>query len=204
MLRNAEMSVLATLFGFVVVVATAPFVSASATPGQIHEVKRGTVNLRAGPGTDAKVMRTLEAGARLMEFARKGRWYRVKEMGRVGPEGWVRGDLIAPEVLPEPVPQPAPEVAGRPPEEGQPAPDVEDDDGRYTVYPGLATGRRNVRNRAFVPWGGTVKRKKRGRKKHGARGGHNKKRVLRSPAPRGTSRNLGWPRSGGVPNIGSF
>lgn len=204
MLRRVEKTALAALCGLFLVVATAPLMPVSATPGQIHEVKRGTVNLRAGPGTDAKIVRTLKAGTRVMEFARKGRWYRVKEMGRVGPEGWIRGDLIAPETRPAPEPEPAPDAAGPPPEEGQPVPYVEGDDGRYYVSPGFGPRRRDLRNRAFVPWGVTVKRKTRPRKKDKTGGGHGKKRVLGTPDARGPSRNLGGPRSGGAPNIGSF
>ena len=176
---------------------------AHATPGQIHEVQRPEVNLRAGPDTGAKVIGKLERGARVMEFARKGRWVRVKQMGRVGPEGWVHGALIAPEKLPEP---PEPEAPAPPADEPGAAGSTGNDGGpRYSDDPGAAIGL-GVQDRAFVPWGVTIKRKHRGRKgkgRHG-RGGKGRKAdvKIRPVAPSG--RNLGWPRPSGAPNIGTF
>jgi hypothetical protein len=182
-----------------------------ATPGQIHEVTQPQINLRAGPGADTKVMRTLEAGDRVMEFARKGRWYRVKQMGRVGPEGWVRGDMIAPEVLPAPEPEFAPDAGRGPTGEVQPERYVDEDDGRYYTYPRFHHGRRALRNRAFLPWGVTVKHKRRDHKKgkKERHRGHDDAKTRRSSfrpgrAVRGTSRNLGGPRGGGARNIGTF
>jgi len=179
---------------------------AVATPGQIHEVKRPEVNLRAGPGTDAKVIGSLEQGARVMEFAREGRWFRVKQMGRVGPEGWVHGALIAPEKLLEPE-SPAPPGSTRPPADERGTGGSSDDDGRrYYGDPG--GGFRDVlRDRAFLPWGVTVKRKGHGGKRHGDRGRKRHRhggKAAKGGAVRPGVRNLGWPRQSGAPNIGTF
>lgn len=103
---------------------------ARATPGQIHLVDRAAVNLRAGPGTETEIIGRLRRGDRVMEFERRGDWVRVRPMGRVGREGWVHGELLAPEAR-------APAGPGNPTAEGGPAPVtvtvevtvVDDDDG---------------------------------------------------------------------------
>jgi hypothetical protein len=176
---------------------------AFATPGQIHEVKRPEVNLRAAPGTDAKVIGSLEEGARLMEFGRKGRWFKVKEMGRVGPEGWVHGALIAPEALPEPAAAAPPQ---RPADESKPDDYSNGGDGPVYYDPPLGRYRDRLRDRAFVPWGVTVKRKGRrhkgkGHHGHGDRAGKGDAKAQTRPPP---ARNLGSPRRSGAPNLGTF
>lgn len=176
---------------------------AFATPGQIHEVTRPEVNLRAAPGTGAKVVGSLEEGARVMEFARKGRWFRVKQMGRVGPEGWVHGALIAPEKLPAPEPAAVPQP---PADDGGPDGYSGDRDGR--VYYGYPRGRspHRLRHRAFLPWGVTIKRKGRRHKGkgHHRHGGKVGKRRTKTRALRPSARNLGSPRRSGAPNLGTF
>jgi len=193
---------LARAAGAALILALGAGAPARATPGQIHVVKRPEVNLRAGPGTATKIIGKLVRGARVMEFGRKGRWFRVKEMGRVGPEGWVHGAMIAPEPEPSPaVPaEPAPPSAG----ERGPGSTSRDEDGNVTyAYP------RGVMpwppdNRAFVPWGVEI-RKHRPRKRKGRGGGRTAPKAAPEPkaADRDRSRNLGYPRPSGVPNIGT-
>ncbi len=68
-----------------------------AAPGQIHVVKSAGAALRDAPSTKAKVIGRLVGGDRVMEFEIRGGWLRVQQMGRVAPEGWVPGALVAPE-----------------------------------------------------------------------------------------------------------
>ena len=87
-----------------------------AAPGQIHVVKSAGAALRAEPSTKAKVIGRLVGGDRVMEFEIRGGWLRVQQMGRVAPEGWVPGALVAPEPrLPVVEAPPRPEYAPRRP-----------------------------------------------------------------------------------------
>lgn len=167
--------------------------TALATPGQIYEVTRPEINLRAAPNTDAKVIGHLPEGARLMEFARKGRWFKVKEMGRVGPEGWVYGALIAPEKLDEPAPS-APPPAAKAPAAGPPA------------DAGGEVGSSGGDGRAILPWAVMVPpkaRRHKGKRRHRHRGRPGKPGITVRPVRPGL-RDLGWPRTSGAPNLGTL
>ncbi len=193
---------LARAAGAALILALGAGAPARATPGQIHVVQRPEVNLRAGPGTATKIIGKLARGARVMEFARKGRWFRVKEMGRVGPEGWVHGAMIAP----EPEPSPAVPAEPAPPSAGEPGtgPSSRGADGTVTyAYPrGVAPWPPD--NRAFVPWGVEIRKHRPPRRKGRD---HDQGKPPKAPPPsaveREGPRNLGYPRPSGVPNIGT-
>lgn len=204
--------------GIALVLGTAAAGPASATPGQIYEISRPVVNLRAGPSTDTKVIDRLRKGARLMEFDRKEGWIKVREMGKLGPEGWVLGRLVAPEELPPPAgPFPEPQSSDAAPSspDGGEGPGYGDDGGRvYYAYPRSRLPRR-IDNRAFVPWGVTVhkepRRKRRGGRHRGGRDkSHKDRKNTRDPGASAARedqrapRNLGHPRTSGAPNIGTM
>lgn len=68
---------------------------ASEGRGQVLFVNRtgaGYLNLRAAPGTDAKVLRRLYAGDRLLPLRREGKWIAVRDAS--GAEGWVWGQSV--------------------------------------------------------------------------------------------------------------
>ncbi len=123
-----------------------------AAPGQIHVVKSAGAALRAAPSTKAEVIGRLVGGDRVMEFEIRGGWLRVQQMGRVAPEGWVPGALVAPEPrLPVVEAPPRPEYAPRRPVRWRYADDY------YVVYPrfhrrSLARHIRLIRVGRVRPW----------------------------------------------------
>jgi hypothetical protein len=66
--------------------------SVFAAPLPLQVVK--VCNLREGPGTESKVVATLPKGAKVLAYAQKGQWLRVKEAG--GATGWIFQTLVAP------------------------------------------------------------------------------------------------------------
>jgi uncharacterized protein YgiM (DUF1202 family) len=69
---------------------------ADAATGDTLRVVAERVNLRAGPTDNANVRSQVTQGERLLELRREGSWYGVRVLS-TGEEGWIFGDLIAPE-----------------------------------------------------------------------------------------------------------
>ncbi|MBW2259979.1 MAG: SH3 domain-containing protein [Deltaproteobacteria bacterium] len=55
-------------------------------------VKGSLVNIREGPGTDAKVLFQAESGVSFKVVEKKGKWLRVKHAD--GDTGWIHDSLI--------------------------------------------------------------------------------------------------------------
>lgn len=202
--------------GLALVLGLTAATPARATPGQIYELKRPVVNLRAGPSRKAKVVSRVRKGGRLMEFARQRGWIKVREMGKLGPEGWVLATLVVPESVSAP-PAPPPESSS---EAGPPAGAGGYEEGPTVIARPRGRSARYLNNGILTPLGGqTVTVRKHGGRKgkgkgrdHGDRqsGGSRAAgarpgglRTLGSPRTSGAP-NVGSPRSGGAPNIGTF
>ncbi|MDQ2693935.1 MAG: SH3 domain-containing protein [Pseudomonadota bacterium] len=67
--------------------------AAVADPGDLYKVSGERVNLRAGPGNEAAVLGTVEAGDELIELQQEGDWLGVRVLGS-GDEGWIYNDLV--------------------------------------------------------------------------------------------------------------
>lgn len=67
--------------------------TASATPGDVHEVLPERVNLRAGPSEQDNIRTTLTEGETVIEIRREGDWVGVRSLNS-GAEGWIHGDLL--------------------------------------------------------------------------------------------------------------
>lgn len=70
--------------------------AARADTGDTLRVVAERVNLRAGPTDNANVRSQVTQGERLLELRRDGSWYGVRVLS-TGEEGWIFGDLVAPE-----------------------------------------------------------------------------------------------------------
>ena len=77
---------------------TAPDFKARPRRGQVKEAE---LNLRAGPGTERKILGKLSRGQEVMILETSGAWLRVKAiLGGQIIEGWAHGDYI--EILRQP------------------------------------------------------------------------------------------------------
>lgn len=74
--------------------------SAIAASGDVLFVKGSSVNVREGPGTDTDVVAKVNAGHKVSEIGRKGRWIHVLLLGSAQKKGWVREDLLSRTSLP--------------------------------------------------------------------------------------------------------
>ena len=80
---------------------------ARATPGDTFTVGPEGAQLYPAPDAGAPVVGRLTEGRRVMEFERRGDWVRIRVLGAVGEETWVRTDRL---VRSLPVPQEPPVV----------------------------------------------------------------------------------------------
>jgi uncharacterized protein YgiM (DUF1202 family) len=77
--------------GLVVLLGT----SATAAPGDSLVVTGHGVNVRAGPGTDQRVLLQVSSDQAAVEVAREGDWVQVDLPGRDA-RGWIHGSLLEP------------------------------------------------------------------------------------------------------------
>lgn len=86
-----------------------------ASPGDTLYLQ-APAELRAEPGADSEILRSLERGRKLLEFERRPDWVRVGVFGAVGLRGWLPAAELGarPPGEPEGAPTPAPERAAAP------------------------------------------------------------------------------------------
>lgn len=68
-----------------------------ATPGQILYVKSEIANVRKAPSLNARIVKRLRQGHKVIEFERRRRWVRVGMFDTSGRIGWIHGALLGPE-----------------------------------------------------------------------------------------------------------
>jgi hypothetical protein len=68
--------------------------AALAAPGDALVVTADVVNVRAGPGSDAPVLRQVDRDQQALELARQGDWVQVRLPDRDA-VGWIHGSLLA-------------------------------------------------------------------------------------------------------------
>jgi uncharacterized protein YgiM (DUF1202 family) len=122
--------------------------AALAAPGDALVVTADVVNVRAGPGSDAPVLRQVDRDEQALELARQGDWVQVRLPDRDA-VGWIHGSLLA-TVVSRPaaeVAAPAP-VAGAQPGDaaGQAEPDQMAATGEPATAAALARFRETVTN----------------------------------------------------------
>lgn len=65
----------------------------AAAPGDLLEISRSNVNVRAGATTNSAVVATIDAGEKIIEIAKEGEWFRVNLPDRSA-QGWIYGPLV--------------------------------------------------------------------------------------------------------------
>jgi uncharacterized protein YgiM (DUF1202 family) len=98
--------------------------NAVAAPGDALVVAGDNVRVRAGPGSDERILFQVDGEQAAVEVTRRGEWVQVDLPGRDA-RGWIHGSLLEPAAAPAATTEaPAPDTAstaGQPPEDPAPS-----------------------------------------------------------------------------------